>query len=660
MIMRGEVQRGSEINCYCPVCQPTGESKDKRLYYHFDGEKLLAHCKHGCSFEDIAKFFPKENGEQSNEWLFLREHVYFADDGSIFGKKIYYQVNGKKRPIWQRFENGEYITGLEGLKAGLYNVVELAKNPDDTVFIVEGEKDVDTLKKHGLLAISPPNGAGYWKAAYNQYFKKRNVVVIPDNDEQGRKHLEKVAKNLVKSAKSVRLLDLTDLVPELKKGGDVSDIFEELPNAKDLLLQLVTETESEQVKNLEICFITNDAGKPLKTFDNFKLLLRHYGIEIKNNSILGIEFSGKLPRMTDENTLNVTLAHLYSLSRETGINFSKTEISDYTIMEADCNHYNPIGEWFKTLDITGKGYIKKYFDCLMFDEIEETNKQMYLALFVKWLVQCVALQFNEIKNPAGADGALGLQSQNEGIGKTSFFKNLCFEPRFFKDGVSLDTANKDSVINATSFWICELGEVESTLSKDLAKLKAFITEDYDTYRIPYATGKTTKPRRTSFCFTCNSSRFLKDGDNRRFWTIPIVNVDLKKLKAIDMKKLWGETYTLYCKKPQGYRLTRDELAFLRENNREKFGFRSNEEEVLRDKMIFAKPEEQWSYMTATDISSVLFDDKNHARMIGKILSENMGYLPKNAGKMKHFRIYCGRREYFVPLKNLINPMFYKY
>ncbi len=58
MIMRGETKKGDEYNSYCPVCQPTGESKDKRLYWKYDGDKLLVQCKHGCKFEDIVKYFP--------------------------------------------------------------------------------------------------------------------------------------------------------------------------------------------------------------------------------------------------------------------------------------------------------------------------------------------------------------------------------------------------------------------------------------------------------------------------------------------------------------------------------------------------------------------------------------------------------------------------
>lgn len=649
-LMRGEKQKSQgEFNCYCPVCQPTGESNDKRLYYKYANGKLLAHCKHGCNFDDIAKHFPSfAEANQKPKWEFIREHIYHNQDGGIFGKKTYYRVNGEKRPSWYRFEGGEYKSGLQGLKAPLYNILELTQEnaAAEPVWIVEGEKDVDTLTECGFLATSPPNGAGYWRSAFNMFFRKRDVIIVPDNDEPGKAHLEKVAKNLKKVAKSVKLIDLTDLVPELKKGGDVSDVFEELSNAKELLLRLVAETDSEKTRNHEVCYVTNSDGKPLKTIFNFKQLLNYAEIQIKNNSILGYEFSGKLPKMTGENVENVSLAYIYSLSQETEIKFSSSEIKKYTIMVADEGTYNPVFNWLNELKLTEVKSIRKYFNCLIFDESEAENRKIYLTLFAKWLVQCIAMQFNTIENPYGADGALGLQSEREGIGKTSFFQNLVFDPRLFKDGVNIDPTDKDSVIKATSFWIVELGEIESTLNKELARLKAFITEAYDSFRVPYAEGITKKPRRTSFCFTCNSNHFLKDGENRRFWVIPIIGVNLEALKKIDIKKVWGEAFIKYKENNQCFRLSKEELRFLVKNNREKFGYRTNEEEVLRDYLRFDEPENYWYYKTSAELSEILFKDKNHARIIGKVLCERFGYTNDNSN-LKHYRIKRGVKQYHI-------------
>lgn len=651
--MRGEVERGGEINCYCPICQPNTDEKDKRLYYKKDGDNILLHCKHGCSFDDIIKFFPKSN--KKTAWVLLREHIYHNPDGSIFGKKCYYLIEGKKQPIWQRYEDNQYITGLNGKKADLYNVCELINADENkTVWIVEGEKDADNMKKHGFLAVSPPNGAGYWTQHFNKYFRKKNVVIIPDNDEAGRKHLEKVCKNLLKFAKTVKLIDLTDIVPDLKKGGDVSDIFDIVPNTESELLRLSAETSSEQTRNADICYVLDYNGKPLKTFSNFKLMIDYCGVKISYNSMKGIEFDGNLPKVSEENKEEVIYSYLYDKSRETEINFSDTEIFKYTMSEADKNYYNPVADWITALDKNKRGYVRQYFDCLVFSVDEEQHKERYFALFVKWLLQCAAMVFNSAKEPYGADGALGLQSEREGIGKTTFFRRLSPDPNWFKDGMHVDPSDKDTVITATNYWICELGEVESSYKKDLERLKAFITSEKNEYRIQYARGNTKKPRRTSFCFTCNSDKFLQPGDNRRFWTIPITGINLEVLTGIDINSLWGEIYGYYEKKPQGFRLTTEEIKFLAENNREKFSVISNEETVLRDKFNFdlelnnpVSNSSQWSYMSSSDISFILFGDKRYAANIGKSMIRKLGYV-KDSTQKKHYRIYCGKTEYFVP------------
>nr|MDQ3820087.1 AAA family ATPase [Acidobacteriota bacterium] len=87
------------------------------------------------------------------------------------------------------------------------------------VFIVEGEKDCDYLASLGLLATTNAGGAGKWRNEYNEALRDRHVIILPDNDDPGRKHAQTVASSLYGIAKSVRILELPDLPPK----GDVSD-----------------------------------------------------------------------------------------------------------------------------------------------------------------------------------------------------------------------------------------------------------------------------------------------------------------------------------------------------------------------------------------------------------------------------------------------------
>ncbi|MEJ2705288.1 MAG: AAA family ATPase, partial [Sedimentisphaerales bacterium] len=71
----------------------------------------------------------------------------------------------------------------------------------------------------GFVATTCPMGAGKWREEYNQYFRGRLVVVIPDNDTAGRNHAEHVANSLYGIAGEVRIVEL----PGLPEKGDVSD-----------------------------------------------------------------------------------------------------------------------------------------------------------------------------------------------------------------------------------------------------------------------------------------------------------------------------------------------------------------------------------------------------------------------------------------------------
>ena len=52
-------------------------------------------------------------------------------------------------------------------------------------------------------------------------------------------------------------------------------------------------------------------------------------------------------------------------------------------------------------------------------------------------------------------------------------------------GSHLDPSDRDSVLKNTKFVLVELGELDSTLRGDLARIKAFLSECTDVIRKPY-------------------------------------------------------------------------------------------------------------------------------------------------------------------------------
>jgi putative DNA primase/helicase len=129
------------------------------------------------------------------------------------------------------------------------------------VIIVEGEKDCDCLANMGFTATTCAMGAKKWKPQYNACLQGKNVVLIPDNDNEGREHMLQVAVSLDGTTSSLKLLDL----PGLPSKGDVSDWagnFQEPDDASERLAVMIDNAppyEPEKPKTVEDAVI--EAGE---------------------------------------------------------------------------------------------------------------------------------------------------------------------------------------------------------------------------------------------------------------------------------------------------------------------------------------------------------------------------------------------------------------
>lgn len=150
------------------------------------------------------------------------EAAYSYQDAA--GKVVYRVVRlavqpGARKDFSQQRSNGTggWIGGLAKTEPLPYRLPQLAKAQN--AFVVEGERDADNLSRLGLVATCNSGGAGQFKAVLVPHFAGKNVVIIPDNDDTGRKHAESVAALLEPVAASVRVIHL----PGLPEKGDVSD-----------------------------------------------------------------------------------------------------------------------------------------------------------------------------------------------------------------------------------------------------------------------------------------------------------------------------------------------------------------------------------------------------------------------------------------------------
>ncbi len=127
----------------------------------------------------------------------------------------------------------------EGHDAGAVPLPDLLRTaPHAMMFVTEGEKDADALRERGLIAATDPGGVGKWQDNFNEHFRGRRVVLLPDNDPQashpdgrlkfhpdgepvlpGPDYAFDVARRLAGITASVKVLHL----PDLPAKGDVTN-----------------------------------------------------------------------------------------------------------------------------------------------------------------------------------------------------------------------------------------------------------------------------------------------------------------------------------------------------------------------------------------------------------------------------------------------------
>ena len=189
-----------------------------------------------------------------------------------------------------------------------------------------------------------------------------------------------------------------------------------------------------------------------------------------------------------------------------------------------------------------------------------------------------------------------------------------------------------------------MGELETTLKSDIERLKAFITDGVDEYRLPYDRSDTRLPRRTSFIATCNSAKFLIDPTgSRRFWTVPTESIDLDALKKLDVLQVWKQVEKETADNPQSFRLTPEEQKELAKRNKshdKPLPAQDEIEDILE--MAECNPDKyKFDYITVTNFKeSYIVLSKFNTRQVSMAL-ETLGI--KKTRKKKNGASFNGRK-----------------
>src|SRR5262249_56625824 len=153
----------------------------------------------------------------------------------------------------QRTDPNQKKWSIKGVRRVLYRLPELiaAISAEHVVFVVEGEKDVETLRKHNVPATTNPMGAtteekqakgSGWLNSYTETLRGADVVLCGDNDAQGREHVRIVAEKLHGVTRRVRILELVRFWSEIEESDDITDWFARGSGTVERLWELVKQT----------------------------------------------------------------------------------------------------------------------------------------------------------------------------------------------------------------------------------------------------------------------------------------------------------------------------------------------------------------------------------------------------------------------------------
>jgi hypothetical protein len=162
----------------------------------------------------------------------VASYPYHDRGGRLIARKVRLEPKSFR---WQRHQPSgprEWVWGLDSLQPSLYRLPDLQHQR--TVFCLEGEKAVDAFWTAGLVATCPPSGASRWIAAWSEDLQRADcceLVILPDADQSGLAHAERVAAASFAIDMQVKLVRL----PGLRAGADAYDWLHDGGTVAELL-----------------------------------------------------------------------------------------------------------------------------------------------------------------------------------------------------------------------------------------------------------------------------------------------------------------------------------------------------------------------------------------------------------------------------------------
>jgi hypothetical protein len=569
--------RTGKYSTACPDCNGEGY-----LSVKIDSKGVQWHCQQ-CNDGD-GEYFEQYDERKKPEIDYSSPKAiydYVDESGKRLFQALRFETDAGLKVFRQRTGPEQKPWSIKGVRIVPYRLPELLENlaMGRPVFIVEGEKDVNSLRSRGVPATSGPMGAGKWWPEFNKILAGADVIICGDNDGPGRDHVALVIRNLRPVVKRLRVLDLASAWPEIEESDDISDWFAAGHEADELVALAAALPDwtppsgktnghggerdgvggdrgaspaSSNWLDGAICGGGKEGkGRPLPILANVMMALRGAPDiadaltfdEMARAPILNRKLplapgadapaTGPLPREirdTDITQIQEWLQHcgLPRISRDT--------IHQAAHLRAQERSFHPIRNYLNSLRWDGRNRLDSWLAYYLGAE-----QSLYAAGIGRmFLISMVA----RVTVPGcKADYAMVVEGP-QGARKSTACAILAGE--WFSDSLpEIEHGGKESAQHLRGKWLIEIAELSALRRSDTEALKAFISRPVERYRPPYGREEVVEGRQCIFVGTTNKDAYLRDETGgRRFWPIRAGEIDTDAL-AHDRDQLFAEAVSRY-------------------------------------------------------------------------------------------------------------------
>lgn len=192
----GAQPRGNQAMARCPA----HEDRQASLSVSRGDKGVVLHCHAGCDTRAIAEALGLRMSDLFDEAPAPRERAEIVATYNYvdeMGELLYRVIRYSDKRFQQRAASGAW--SVKGIRKVPYRLPEVldAIRRSETIWIAEGEKDVDALWRAGAPATCNSGGAGKWTAEHAQTIAgAAEVVIVADKDAAGIAHAQSVRQSL--------------------------------------------------------------------------------------------------------------------------------------------------------------------------------------------------------------------------------------------------------------------------------------------------------------------------------------------------------------------------------------------------------------------------------------------------------------------------------